>query len=188
MISAEASLCETRGMLPNFVLIGFMGCGKSSVGRKLSSLTGHRFVDTDELVVKAEGRSIPEIFAACGEEGFREIEQRVLADLVGVAGMVLSTGGGAILREANREALRKIGIVVWLDSDPKILFERAIRSGKRPLLQTANPRETFDQLLSARRSIYESAADFRFDSSLVDQDEAARKVLEQAMRIQSRRA
>ena len=174
-------------MLPNFVLIGFMGCGKSSVGRKLSSLTGHRFLDTDELVVKAEGRSIPDIFAASGEEGFREIEQRVLADLIGVAGVVLSTGGGAIIREANREALKKIGIVVWLDSDPDILFERAIRSGKRPLLQTQNPRETFDQLLSARRPIYESFADFRFDSSGVDQDEAARKVLEQAMRVQAQR-
>lgn len=164
-----------------------MGCGKSSVGRKLSSLTGHRFLDTDELVVKAEGRSIPDIFAASGEEGFREIEQRVLADLIGVAGVVLSTGGGAIIREANREALKKIGIVVWLDSDPDILFERAIRSGKRPLLQTQNPRETFDQLLSARRPIYESSADFRFDSSGVDQDEAARKVLEQAMRVQAQR-
>lgn len=174
-------------MLPNFVLVGFMGCGKSSVGRRLSSLTGHRFVDTDELVVKAEGRSIPEIFASCGEEGFRDIEQRVLADLVGVAGMVLSTGGGAILREANREALRKIGIVVWLDSSPDILFERAIRSGKRPLLQTPNPRETFDQLLSARCPVYESVADFRFDSSLVEQDEAARKVLEQAMRVHAQR-
>jgi shikimate kinase len=174
-------------MLPNFVLIGFMGCGKSSVGRRLSSLTGHRFIDSDELVVKAEGRSIPEIFASCGEEGFREIEQRVLVDLIGVAGVVLSSGGGAILREANREVLKKIGIVVWLDSDPSILFDRAIRSGKRPLLQTANPRETFDQLLSARRSIYESAADFRFDSTDINQDEAARKVLEQAMRLQSRR-
>lgn len=175
-------------MLPNFVLIGFMGCGKSSVGRRLSSLTGHRFVDTDELVTKAEGRSVAEIFATYGEEGFRDIEQRVLADLVGVAGMVLSSGGGAILREANREALKKIGIIVWLDSSPDVLFERAIRSGKRPLLQTPNPRETFDRLLSARRSAYEAIADFRFDSSEVEQDEAARKVLEQAMRIQSQRS
>jgi shikimate kinase len=175
-------------MLPNFVLIGFMGCGKSSVGRRLSSLTGHRFVDSDELVIKAEGRSIPEIFAKCGEEGFRDIEQRVLADLVGVAGMVLSSGGGAVLREANREALKKIGIVVWLDSSPDILFERAIRSGKRPLLQTPNPRETFDQLLSSRRSVYEAVADFRFDSSEVEQEEAARKVLDQAMRLQAQRS
>ena len=145
-------------------------------------------MDTDELVIKAEGRSIPEIFANYGEEGFRDIEQRVLADLVGVAGMVLSTGGGAILREANCEALKKIGIVVWLDSSPDVLFERAIRSGKRPLLQTPNPRETFDQLFSSRRSVYESVADFRFDSTVVEQEEAARKVLDQAMRLQAQRS
>lgn len=176
-------------MLPNFVLVGFMGCGKSSVGRRLSSLTGHRFVDTDDLVVKAEGRSIAEIFADCGEEGFREIEQRILVDLVGVAGVVLSTGGGAVLREANREALRKIGIVVWLDSSPDVLFQRAMRSGKRPLLQTADPRSTFDGLLEERRAIYEGLADLRFDSTHVEQDEVARRVLEQAMRIhQSRKS
>jgi shikimate kinase len=174
-------------MLPNFVLIGFMGCGKSSVGRRLASLTGHRFVDSDDLIVKTEGRSISAIFDASGEEGFRDVEQRVLADLVGVAGIVLSTGGGAILREANREALKKIGIVVWLDSAPHVLFERAMRSGKRPLLQTGNPRDTFDQLLTSRLSIYENIADFRFDSSHVEQDEVAKKVFDQAMRIQSQR-
>jgi shikimate kinase len=174
-------------MLPNFVLIGFMGCGKSSVGRRLSSLTGHRFVDSDDLIVKSEGRSIAAIFDASGEEGFRDVEQRVLADLVGVAGIVLSTGGGAILREANREALKKIGIVVWLDSAPHVLFERAMRSGKRPLLQTGNPRDTFDRLLTSRLSIYETIADFRFDSSHIEQDEVAKKVFDQAMRIQSQR-
>ncbi len=174
-------------MLPNFVLIGFMGCGKSSVGRRLASLTGHRFVDSDDLIVKSEGRSIAAIFDASGEEGFRDVEQRVLADLVGVAGIVLSTGGGAILRDANREALKKIGIVVWLDSAPHVLFERAMRSGKRPLLQTGNPRDTFDRLLTTRLSIYEAIADFRFDSSHVEQDEVAKKVFDQAMRIQSQR-
>ncbi len=92
-------------MLPNFVLIGFMGCGKSTVGRRLAALTGHRFVDSDDLIVKSQNRSIPEIFADLGEEGFRDIEQSVLQDIVGVAGIVLSTGGGAILRLEIREAL-----------------------------------------------------------------------------------
>ena len=101
-------------MLPNFVLVGFMGCGKSTVGRRLASATGHRFVDTDELIVKDQGKNIPAIFAECGEEGFRAIEHRIVSDLVGVAGIVLSTGGGAILNEANRESLKKIGVVIWL--------------------------------------------------------------------------
>ena len=122
-------------MLPNFVLVGFMGCGKTTVGRRLASMTGHRFVDADELIVKDQKKSISAIFAEKGEEGFREIEERVIADLVGVAGIILSTGGGAILREANRISLKKIGIIIWLDAQPEVLFERAIRSGRRPLLQ-----------------------------------------------------
>lgn len=173
-------------MLPNIVLIGFMGCGKSTVGRRLSALTGHRFVDTDELVIQAEKRGIPEIFASVGEEGFREIEERIIRDLVGVAGIVLSTGGGAILREANRAALKKTGVVVWLDSDPDILFERAIRSGKRPLLNTPNPRETFDSLAASRRAVYESASHFRFDSSRIEMDEVAKRVLDECMRYLGR--
>jgi len=174
-------------MLPNFVLTGFMGCGKSTVGRRLAALTGHRFVDTDELIVKAQGKNIPEIFAELGEEGFRDIEQGVLQDLVGVAGIVLSTGGGAILRQENRVALRKLGILVWLDAEPDVLFERASRSTRRPLLQTDNPRETFDRLFEGRKSIYESLADFRFDSTNIDHDIVARKVLEQAMRCHAQR-
>ncbi|HEU4678314.1 MAG TPA: shikimate kinase, partial [Terrimicrobiaceae bacterium] len=135
-------------MLPNLVLIGFMGCGKSSVGRRLSGLTGHRFVDTDELIVQAEGRSIAEIFSQSGEAHFRDLEQRSLENLVGVCGIVLSTGGGLVLRPVNRQTLKKIGIVAWLDASPEVLFERAMRSGRRPLLQTADPRATFDELLS----------------------------------------
>lgn len=174
-------------MLPNFVLIGFMGCGKSTIGRRLAGLTGHRFLDTDDAVVETHGMSIPDIFSQRGEEGFRELEQAVIEDLVGVAGIVLSSGGGAILREANREALKKIGIVIWLDADPDTLFERATRSGRRPLLNTSDPRQTFDTLLDSRRHIYESLADVRFDSTHTEQDEVARKVLEEAMRFRSRR-
>ena len=169
-------------MLPNFVLVGFMGCGKSTVGRRLASLTGHRFVDTDDLVVKDQGKNIPAIFAERGEEGFRAIEQNVIAELVGVAGVVLSTGGGAILRESNRESLKKIGIVLWLDAAPDVLFERAMRSGRRPLLQTTDPRASFDSLLASRRPVYESLADIRFDSTGTRHDEVARKILELAMR------
>ncbi|MCK9588417.1 MAG: shikimate kinase [Terrimicrobiaceae bacterium] len=173
-------------MLPNIVLIGFMGCGKSSVGRRLASLTGHRFVDTDELVAQAGNKSIPEIFAAGGEESFRDIEERVLADLVGVAGIVLATGGGAILREPNRIAMKKIGTVAWLDADPDALFERASRSQKRPLLQTENPRQTFDELFASRRTIYEEASDFRLDSTGLAHDEVAQSILEHTMRLQAR--
>lgn len=183
-----ARLCESPGMLPNFVLVGFMGCGKTTVGRRLAAITGHRFVDADELIVKDQGKSISTIFAESGEECFREIEERIIADLVGVAGIILSSGGGAILREANRASLKKIGIIIWLDAQPDVLFERANRSGRRPLLQTKNPRQTFDTLLEARRPIYESTADLRFDSTGIEHDEVARKVLDQAMRHKARHA
>ena len=169
-------------MLPNLVLIGFMGCGKSSVGRRLSGLTGHRFVDLDELITQSDGRSISEIFSQRGESYFRDLEQRALGDLVGVCGIVLSTGGGLVLRPANRETLKRIGIVAWLDADPDILFERAMRSGRRPLLQTDDPKGTFDELLGVRRNLYEMAADFRVDSSRLSHDEAAQTLLEEALR------
>jgi len=163
-----------------------MGCGKSSVGRRVSGLTGHRFLDTDEMIVQAEGRSIPEIFASDGEAYFREVEQRVLFDSVGLCGIILSTGGGAVLRPENRETLRRIGVVAWLDADPDILFERASRSGKRPLLQTDNPRKAFDDLLAARREIYTETADFRVDSTSLGHDEAAQMLLEEALRCRRR--
>ncbi len=163
-----------------------MGCGKSSVGRRLAFLTGHRFLDTDDLVVQAEGRGIPEIFAEDGEAYFRDAEQRVLEESVGLCGIILSTGGGAVLRPENRETLRKVGVVAWLDADPDILFERASRSGRRPLLQTEDPRKAFDDLLAARREIYREAADFRLDSTAMGHDEAAQMLLDEAMRHRRR--
>ncbi len=159
-----------------------MGCGKSSVGRRIASLTGHRFVDSDDLAVQKAGKAITEIFAESGETGFRDIEQGVIADLVGVAGIVLATGGGAVLRKENREALRRIGAVVWLDADPDVLFERAIRSQRRPLLQTQDPRATFGELLAARVEIYREATDVRIDSTGLGHDEVARRVVEGVMR------
>ncbi|CAN5368654.1 shikimate kinase [soil metagenome] len=159
-----------------------MGCGKSSVGRRLSGLTGHRFVDTDELIVQAEGRSIPEIFAQHGEEYFREAETRALEGTLETEGIILSTGGGLILRAQNRELLPRIGIVAWLDAQPEILFERASRSGKRPLMQTENPWETFKALLDSRREIYTATADFRIDSSDLSHDDVAQALLDEALR------
>jgi shikimate kinase len=159
-----------------------MGCGKSSVGRRLSGLTGHRFVDTDELIVQSEGCNIPEIFSQNGEVYFRDVEQRSLEKLVGICGIILSTGGGLVLRPANRQTLKKIGIVAWLDASPDALFERAMRSGKRPLLQTEDPRKTFDDLLSVRQEVYNLTADFRIDSTRLSHDQAAQMLLDEALR------
>lgn len=174
-------------MLPNIVLIGFMGCGKSSVGRRLATLTGHKFLDTDALIVQSENCSISEIFSAAGEEVFRDIEQRVLGELVDRTEIVLATGGGAILREVNRHTLRSIGIVAWLDADPQSLFERATRNTRRPLLQTADPQKIFNDLLESRRAIYKETADFRFDSTNLSHDQVAKQILDQAVKCLNER-
>jgi shikimate kinase len=164
-----------------------MGCGKSSVGRRLAHLTGHRFVDTDDLIIEKSGMPIPALFAEQREDGFRQIESQVLADLIGVCGIVLATGGGIVTRPQNLPVLHDVGIVGWLDSDPDLLFERVFRNQRRPLLQTGDPRATFDQLLASRLELYESASDFRVDSSGRTHDEAARDILDESMRAQARR-
>lgn len=163
-----------------------MGCGKSSVGRRLAVLTGHRFVDTDDLIIQAERRSISEIFASEGEEYFRSIEKQVLSELVGVSGVVLSTGGGLVIDPANRESLRKIAMIAWLDADPDVLFERATRTTRRPLLQTENPRQRFDELLEERIPIYSEFSDFRVDSTGFGHDDVAKQILDLTLRLQGR--
>ena len=153
-------------MTGNIILIGFMGCGKSSIGRRLASRLGHSFLDSDELIIEAAGgRSISDIFAKEGEERFRERETRALQGLVDSTSIVLATGGGAVMSPENREIIRKIGTTVWLHADPEILFDRATRNRKRPLLEVENPRTTFNTLLEARLPIYETAADLKIDAS-----------------------
>jgi len=164
-------------VLPNIVLIGFMGSGKSSIGRRLAGMTGFRLLDTDQLIVQSARMSISRIFEREGEEAFRDHEQKVLVGLRDTFGAVVSTGGGAVIRPENRKLMRSIGFVIWLDADPEILFERAMRSGKRPLLRTENPRERFDNLLAERRLLYDQVAQARVDSSELSHSEAARVAL-----------
>lgn len=165
-------------MSGNIILIGFMGCGKSSIGRRLASRLGYAFLDSDELIVEsAEGKSISDIFAEEGEERFRERETGALQGLIDSTSIVLATGGGAILRPENREIIRKIGTTVWLYADPEILFERATRNRKRPLLQVENPRTTFNTLLESRLPIYKEAADLKIDASGLSHEQTVESIL-----------
>ena len=153
-------------MNSNIVLIGFMGCGKSSIGRRLAKRLGHEFLDSDDLIIsRAQGTSISDLFAMEGEERFRERESAELRELVEARNIVLATGGGAILRDENRSLLHRIGRIVWLHADPETLFERASRNRKRPLLDVENPRSTFNALLESRIPIYKATADIQVDAT-----------------------
>lgn len=144
----------------NIILVGFMGSGKSTVGRKLARRLGWRFRDTDSLVEQRAGMLISDIFAASGEAGFRELEAEVLSELsVTMEHTVLATGGGLILADANRLLLRDLGFVVWLTATPDALYERVSRNSQRPLLLTENPRATLERLVEARTPLYTEVAD-----------------------------
>jgi len=146
-------------------LIGFMGAGKSAVGRELSRRTGWPRHDTDEMIREQFGISIPDVFARHGEPAFRDAESALLKTLQrGLAGIVV-TGGGIILREENVRLLRGMGRIVWLDADEEILWQRASRHSTRPLLQTPDPRARFTELLRERLRLYQTAADYRINTS-----------------------
>jgi len=166
----------------NIVLIGFMGSGKSSIGRRVASRLGFQFVDTDTLLVERDGREIAEIFAQEGEARFRDLETSVLESLGVRARCVISTGGGVILREKNRALLHDLGFTVWLTASEEVIFERVSRTNKRPLLHTANPRETVTQLLAARRPLYEATAQFTVDTTTLAHAAAADAVIAEARR------
>ena len=163
-------------MFRNLVLVGFMGSGKSSVGRLLSSLTGFALVDTDTLVAQEAGQSIPVIFKQHGEEHFRALETKVLQTLVGRIGLIVATGGGIITVEQNRKLLQQIGPVVWLDASPEQLYQR-VKHSKRPLLQTDDPRRTVEELYRQREPLYREAATIRIDSSRLTHRQTAEAVL-----------
>lgn len=141
------------------VLVGMMGVGKSSVGRRLASALAVSFTDADEEIERAAQMSIPEIFATYGEEYFRDGERRVIARLIEDAHGhgVIATGGGAFVNAETRALILDRAIAVWLDADVDTLVERTGRRDNRPLLQTANPRETLARLRAERAPAYAEA-------------------------------
>jgi shikimate kinase len=144
------------------VLVGMMGVGKTTVGRKLASLLGMPFVDADEEIERAAQMSIPEIFKTYDEAYFRSGERRVIARLVGQGRpsdrKVLATGGGAFADPGTRALILESAISIWLNSDIDTLLDRVRRKNNRPLLKQGNPREILTKLLGERRSAYEQAA------------------------------
>ena len=139
----------------SIVLIGMMGVGKSSIGRRLASRLGIPFVDADTEIEKAAGMSISDIFARHGEADFRSGEARVIARLLETGPQVLATGGGAFMNEGTRAAIKTKGVSIWLSAEFDVLMRRiSKRKNERPMLQTDDPAETLRQLLKVREPIY----------------------------------
>jgi shikimate kinase len=139
------------------VLVGMMGVGKSSVGKRLAQALGLPFVDADAEIEKAAKMAIPEIFEAFGEAGFRDGERRVIARLIDGSPRVVATGGGAFCNEQTRRLILDQAIAVWLDSDVDTLVERVGRRDNRPLLKQGDPREILSRLKHERDPVYAEA-------------------------------
>lgn len=159
------------------VLVGMMGAGKTTVGRRLAAKLGRHFVDSDEEIEKAAGMSIEDIFATRGETDFRAGEARVIARLLRDPDIVLGTGGGAFINPETRALVKADAVSVWIKADFELLFSRVSRRSNRPLLKTANPRETLRQLIDARYPIY-GEADVTIVSQDVPQDVVAGDIID----------
>ena len=146
-------------MKKNIILVGLMGAGKSTVGRYLAKRMRRKFYDSDSVITERTGVSIPTIFEIEGEHGFREREEQAITELTQKEGIILATGGGSVIREVNRKAIRRSGTVVYLRGSAELLFSRISHDSNRPLMKTDNPLQTLRDLLAERDPLYMSVAD-----------------------------
>ncbi len=145
------------------VLVGMMGAGKTTVGRRLAPRLGLPFFDADHEIEKASGMSVSDLFAAHGEQYFREGEARVIRRLLEGEPHVLATGGGAVTHPETRKLIKDRAVSIWIKADLDTILSRASKRNTRPLLQTDNPRKTLEALMEARKDFY-AAADIHVES------------------------
>ena len=181
-IVKDAAMNESVTPPKNIVLIGFMGSGKSTVGRELHHLLGYPLVDMDQVIEQRAGKSIPEIFAENGEELFRDMETNLLEELTEphAPRRIISTGGGVVGREQNRKLLRHLGYVVWLNAPLHVILDRTSRNRDRPLLHTADPAARIEALMDARNPLYQNSAHLKIETAGLDSRELATGILESA--------
>ncbi len=163
------------------VLVGMMGAGKTSVGRRLAAQLGRTFIDSDFEIEDAAGMNIEDFFAIHGEAEFRSGETRVINRLLKQPNIVLATGGGAFINPATRALIAQNAISVWIKAEFELLFSRVSRKSNRPLLKTPNPRQTLKKLIEQRYPIY-AEADLTVISTDVTQDMVARQIITQLER------
>ncbi len=148
----------------NLYLVGMPGAGKTSVGRQLARRMQRTFIDADHEIEARTGVGIPLIFDIEGEQGFRDRESKVIAELAHESDLVVATGGGAVLRPQNRAALKQGGMVIYLHATPRLLFERTRLDPNRPLLQVADPMHKIEELFAQRDPLYREVADIVINS------------------------
>ncbi len=164
-------------MVDRIILVGMMGAGKTTVGRRLAERLGWGYLDSDEQVAESTGRTVPEIFAEDGEETFRSVESRVLfAALAGERPVVVSAAGGVVLSEANRARMADSGTVVWLRADPSLLARRVGTGEGRPLLDD-DPPAVLAALAEERRDLYASVAAVTVDVDDLTPDQVIDRIL-----------
>ena len=172
----EAEIAAALGRR-SVVLVGMMGAGKSTIGRRLSSRLGMPFLDADAEIEAAAGMSIPDIFESRGEPDFRDGEARVIARLLDSGPAVLATGGGAFMRKETRDRIRSKAVSIWLKVDADIIMRRVNkRRADRPLLQTADPEATVGRLISEREPVYRQA-----DLTIASRDVPHEKIVEECI-------
>ncbi|MGB3140066.1 MAG: shikimate kinase [Aestuariivirga sp.] len=176
--SLSKEIEDIREKLGNhpLVLVGLMGAGKSSIGRRLAEKLDVPFVDADHEIEIAADKSIPEIFKDHGEAYFREGERRVISRLIENGAQVLSTGGGAFINEETRQAVQARGISVWLKADLPLLMKRVMKRADRPLLQTGDPEAVMQKLMDQRYPIY-ATADVTVESRDVQHTQMVNEVI-----------
>jgi shikimate kinase len=163
----------------NIYLVGLMGAGKTTIGRQLARALKLPFYDSDKAIEESTGVDIPTIFEFEGEEGFRDREQKMLQQLTKMDGIVLATGGGAVLREENRQLLKDNGFIVYLQCSVDRILERTRRDTQRPLLNTDNPRERIETLFAQREPLYLSCADYKIDTGVLQSKVVVNHILEE---------
>jgi shikimate kinase len=171
----EARIAAALGAR-SVVLVGMMGAGKSTIGRRLSSRLGMPFLDADAEIEAAAGMSIPDIFESRGEPDFRDGEARVIARLLDSGPAVLATGGGAFMRKETRDRIRDKAVSIWLKVDADVIMRRVKRRSDRPLLQTADPEATVGRLISEREPVYRQA-----DLTIWSRDVPHEKIVEECI-------
>jgi shikimate kinase len=158
------------------VLVGMMGAGKSTIGRRLSVRLALPFLDADVEIEAAAGMSIPDIFESRGEADFRDGEVRVIARLLDSGPAVIATGGGAVMRQETRDRIRAKAVSIWLKVDTDVIMRRVKRRSDRPLLQTADPEATVERLIREREPVYGQA-----DATVWSRDVPHEKIVDECL-------